>query len=82
MNLSVVKFLTREGCHLCEEARPLVQAVATRHQIDVIEVDIDGDDTLIRDYGLRVPVVLGPDDEVIAEGQIDPRALARNLRKL
>ena len=82
MNLSVVKFLTREGCHLCDEARPLVQAAATRYQIEVVEVDIDSDDTLIRDYGLRVPVVIGPSGEVITEGKMSARALNRSLRKL
>ncbi len=81
MNLSVVKFLTRVGCHLCDDARPLVRAVAARHHLEVVEVDIDGSDSLVRDYGLRVPVVIGPGDEVIAEGEIDPKALSRALRR-
>lgn len=82
MNLSVVKFLTRIGCHLCDDARPLIQAVAARHQIEVVEVDIEGDDTLVRDFGLRVPVVIGPHGEVIAEGEIDGKRLNRGLRQL
>jgi hypothetical protein len=48
----------------------------------VEEVDIDHDDALTRDYGLRVPVVLGPGDVVLAEGVIEARTLRRALRKL
>jgi hypothetical protein len=48
----------------------------------VEEVDIDGDDVLTRDYGLRVPVVLGPGDVVLAEGRIEARPLRRALRQV
>ncbi len=44
------------------------------------EIDVDGDDTLLSLYGMRIPVVLGPGDEVLAEGIIgDRRALERAL---
>jgi hypothetical protein len=73
----------REGCHLCDDARPVVRSAARRSGADVIEVDIDGDDTLVSLYGLRIPVVLGPEDEVLAEGVIeDVRALRRAIRGL
>ena len=39
----------------------------------VEEIDIDGDDTLLSLYGMRIPVVLGPGDEVLAEGIISNR---------
>lgn len=38
---------------------------------------MDSDDELVRLYALRVPVVLGPDGEVIAEGIIERRGLRR-----
>lgn len=44
------------------------------------EIDVDGDDTLLSLYGMRIPVVLGPGDEVLAEGIIgDRRTLERAL---
>ena len=46
------------------------------------EVDIDDDDALTRDYGLRVPVLLGPGDIVVAEGRIEARPLRRALPRL
>jgi hypothetical protein len=45
-------------------------------------VDIDRDDDLTRDYGLRVPVVLGPGNVVLAEGVIEARSLRRALRQI
>ena len=45
------------------------------------EVDIDPSPELTRDYGLRIPVVLGPNDQVLAEGIIKPRRLSRELRR-
>lgn len=54
---------------------------AVRRRGGIIEeVDIDADDTLSRDYGLRIPVLLGPDEVVIAEGRIESDSLRRALR--
>jgi hypothetical protein len=61
----------------------LVEWAARRLHVDLVEVDIDTDDGLIARYGLRIPVVLGRDDQVIAEGVIDDaRALRRAMRAL
>lgn len=76
------RFLTRDGCHLCDAAHPLVMAEATRLGIPLLEVDVEDDDELLANYGLRIPVVLGPDGQVIAEGAIeDRRALRRSFRR-
>ena len=44
-------------------------------------LDIETDDALLSEYGMRIPVVLGPDGEVLAEGLIERRTLRRALRK-
>jgi thiol-disulfide isomerase/thioredoxin len=77
-----MKFLTRDGCHLCDEARPVVQRVARRLRVDVVEVDIDSDDDLTARYGLRIPVVLGDAGQVLGEGLIDARELRRAMREV
>jgi hypothetical protein len=79
LSVSVVKFLTRTGCLLCDEARPLVLAAAKRLSIEVVEVDIDDDDDLVMEFGLRVPVVIRADEKVLAEGVIEKRALRKAL---
>lgn len=45
---------TRQGCHLCDEARE----VLVRHGYQVESIDIDQDDELRRRYNLCVPVVV------------------------
>ncbi|HUG09225.1 MAG TPA: glutaredoxin family protein [Acidimicrobiia bacterium] len=70
--------MTREGCHLCDEARPVLKKVAKSMNVSIHEVDIDGDDELTKLYGLRVPVVLGTHDRVLAEGVIDDRKLLKD----
>ncbi|MEV6923538.1 glutaredoxin family protein [Dactylosporangium sp. NPDC051485] len=45
---------TREGCHLCEEAREVLERVGEPFE----EVDISGDDELEEEYGFRIPVLL------------------------
>ena len=78
MSTFVVKFLTRPGCHLCDEARPLVESAAAKEGVAFEEVDVDSFQDLRSRYGNRIPVLLGPDGRVIAEGVIDDR---RQLRK-
>ncbi len=39
--------------------------------LDWRELDIDQSDDLVARFGLRVPVVIGPDDVVVAEGIIE-----------
>ena len=74
------EFLTRPGCHLCDQARPLVLAEVERKGGSVREVDIDTDDRLIEEFGLRIPVLRAPGGEVVAEGPIDRRSIRSGLR--
>jgi len=76
-----VRFLTRDGCHLCDEARPVLEKVAKGMNIAIEELDVDGDEELTRLYGLRVPVILGTHDRVLAEGVIDDRKLLKDALK-
>ncbi|HEX6146770.1 MAG TPA: glutaredoxin family protein [Acidimicrobiia bacterium] len=75
------RFLTRPGCHLCDQARPLVTGEVERRDLTLVEVDIGTDPDLLEDYGDRVPVLLAPDGAVIAEGRIERRSLRRSMRK-
>jgi glutaredoxin len=52
----------RAGCHLCDDARAVVERVATEAQVGWIEVDVDAaaahdGGALQREYGEEVPVV-------------------------
>ena len=76
-------FLTRPGCHLCDDARSIVLAAAAAAGAVVEERNVDLDDRLLANYGLRIPVVLAPDGSVVAEGIIsNRRKLIAAIRKL
>jgi glutaredoxin len=56
--LTLVTVYTRPGCHLCEEA--LAQIVALHHEdrrFDLVEVDIESDEGLLREMLEKIPVV-------------------------
>jgi glutaredoxin len=52
-----VVLYTRPGCHLCDEARDVILAVRDRRPFSFAEIDIESDDGLLQEYGIRIPVV-------------------------
>lgn len=50
----------RPGCHLCDEARAVLQRVG--HPFE--EIDIERDDALLRRYLERIPVVVLDGEEL------------------
>jgi glutaredoxin len=72
--MASVRLYSRRTCHLCEDARAVIQAERARQAFDFDEVFIDGDDGLERDYGLRVPVV-EVDGREEFEYQVEPSRL-------
>ena len=47
----------RPGCHLCDDARVVLERLRAELGFVVDEVDIEGDDALHRRYLERIPVV-------------------------
>ncbi|WP_043502873.1 glutaredoxin family protein [Georgenia sp. SUBG003] len=47
----------RAGCHLCDQARTMLERVREDTGENFVEVDIDADETLRERYGELVPVV-------------------------
>jgi Glutaredoxin-like domain (DUF836) len=74
-----VVLYSRPGCHLCDEAREVVLAVLERHPFLFEEVDIEGSDELVRDYGIRIPVV-SVDGEEAFEIEVEGSRLAELVR--
>lgn len=48
---------SRPGCHLCDDARAVLLAVQAEHPFDLVELDIEANDALLRAYLERIPVV-------------------------
>ena len=72
-------FYTRAACHLCESALPHARRAARRVGRRLVVVDIDSDDDLIVEYGLRVPVLTTTGGRVIAEGSFKTAEIVRGL---
>lgn len=75
-----ILYLTREGCHLCEEALPVVRAEADRAGTAVEVVDIDSDPQLQQDWDYDVPVII-VDGKVHAKYRVEAERLRTALRK-
>jgi hypothetical protein len=73
-----VVLFSRARCHLCDVAREAILAQRGRFSFGFEEVDVEGDDDLELEYGIRVPVV-EIDGEEAFEISVDPVELARIL---
>jgi hypothetical protein len=69
----------RPDCHLCDEARDGLGALrAEGFAFELREVDIDGDDDLLRSHLERIPVV-EVDGREVSELVFDPKAVRTAL---
>jgi glutaredoxin len=55
--LPVVELFSKPGCHLCEDAKEILQELRATQPFLLREVDITLDATLQAQYGEEVPVV-------------------------
>jgi Glutaredoxin-like domain (DUF836) len=75
-----ILYLTREGCHLCDDALPVVRAEADRVGSTVEVRDIDADERLRADWDHDVPVII-VDGAVHAKYQVDAAQLRAALSR-
>lgn len=75
-----VTLYTRTDCHLCDQARALLETLAGSLGFAIQTVDIDGDAELRDRYGEAVPVIAFAGEE-IARAPIRPAALEASLRE-
>jgi glutaredoxin len=65
-----VTFYTKAGCHLCDDARELLEDIATEIPYNLTEVDIRNDTALFELYRYRIPVII-VDETHMVEGRIE-----------
>jgi glutaredoxin len=70
---------SRPGCHLCEEALAAIVALhGEGYRFELHEVDIEGDETLLKRMLERIPVV-ELDGVQVSELVLDPAELRARL---
>jgi glutaredoxin len=67
----------REGCHLCDEARAVLERIGEPFD----EIDIESDDELHRRYLERIPVV-ALDGEELFDFFVDEQDLRRRVETI
>jgi glutaredoxin len=48
---------SRPGCHLCDEAKAVMQSAGCSDRFTLEEINIESDDELLRKYKYDIPVV-------------------------
>ncbi len=76
--LPQVTFYTKAGCHLCEDARAMLDEIAAQTAYTLTEIDIRSDLALFEEYRYRIPVIV-IDETILIEGRIDYSELAYAL---
>ena len=71
----------KPGCHLCDDARAVVERVRAMHPFDLREVDVSLDPALHREYGERIPV-LELDGEELFEFHVDEAVLVQRVDRV
>ncbi len=79
--MPLVTLYGKPGCHLCDDAREVVERVRAEHPFELREVDVSLDPGLHREYGERIPV-LELDGEELFEFHVDGPALAQRVDKV
>ena len=71
-----VTFYTKAGCHLCEEARDMLDDIAAQTNYELTEIDIRSNPEIFEQYRYRIPVII-IDNDTLLEGRIEYRDLSQ-----
>jgi len=75
-----VTFYTKAGCHLCEDARELLEEIAEDTEYTLTEIDIRTDPAAFELYRYRIPVIV-INAETLLEGRIEAEELAQAFQR-
>jgi glutaredoxin len=79
--MPVVTLYGKPGCHLCDDARAVVERVREQRPFELEEVDVSLDPVLHSRYGERIPVV-ELDGEELSEFFVDEESLRERLDRV
>jgi len=75
-----VVLYSRPRCGLCDRAREVLEAERARTPFELDEIDVESDDALELEYGVRIPVVTIDGAERF-EVEVDPAEFAALVRE-
>jgi glutaredoxin len=79
--MPVVTLYGKPGCHLCDDARAVVERVRAQRTFELREIDVTLDPLLHREYGERIPVLALDGDELF-EFHVEEAVLLKRLDRV
>ena len=76
-----IEIYSRPGCHLCDEAKAVIEPFSARYPLRLTVTNVDSDPNLRSAYGSEIPVVLINGIEAFRH-RVDAPALERKLKAL
>jgi glutaredoxin len=73
-----ITLYTRPGCHLCDDAKAALTEIADRTGERWLEINVETDIELEREYGERLPVIM-LDGKEHGYFRVEPARLLRDL---
>lgn len=74
----LIRYYTKSGCHLCEEGYEILFNLNRTFPFMFEVIDIMGDDSLIEQYGLLIPVV-EVENQMFQFGKVNGKQIKRML---
>jgi len=76
-----IEIYSRPGCHLCDEAKEVIEPLSARYAFEVKVTNVDSSPELREAFGAEIPVVLINGKEAFRH-RVDARVLERKLKEL
>jgi len=77
----LIDIYSRPGCHLCDEARAVVEPLRERYAVMLRTINVESSSDLENRYGSDIPVVLINGEEAFRH-RVDRTELERKLKVL
>jgi glutaredoxin len=76
-----VEIYSRPGCHLCDEAKEVIDRATSRHRLDVRVLNVEDNPEWEAQYGTEIPVVFIEGRKAF-KYHVDATQLERKLKEL
>jgi glutaredoxin len=76
-----IDIYSRPGCHLCDEAKDIIDRVRKRHAFAVRVINIEENPALESAYGTEIPVVFINGSKAF-KYHVDERELEKKVKRL
>jgi len=80
--VKLLELMTTEGCHLCDQALPLLVEGVDPAKFEVDLVDIAFEDELMNQYATRIPVLVEPQTKQSLDWPFDAVQLAQFIESI